>query len=95
MQMIVEKIKQQMEDRTTDIYSFIRTMLKSMLHGARKMQSEILDALSGDLRLDESSAYLLSIYPFIHEVQNAFEKLREWYYLLLTTGESRKNKIFL
>lgn len=75
---VIEAIRKQMEDGTILRFNFVRTMLKSMLHGARKMESHILDALTQDLKLDQSSAYLLSIYPFVNDAQAAFEKLRSW-----------------
>ena len=73
-----EKVRSNIGDRTTHLYSFLMTSLKAMKRGVSVLEDQFLKAMSEELKVDESEAYRMALFPFNLEVNNAFKSLFQW-----------------
>ena len=58
--------------------SFLLMMLRSLRVGGLEMESKLIETLSQELKIDESSAYRISLLPFFQELNTAFNSLKKW-----------------
>lgn len=75
---IFKDIAKNLEAGTTRGFAFVTMMLKSMLLGAKKLETQFLTAMHDDIRSDEALSYLMALHPFKQELGLAIEKLRKW-----------------
>src|SRR3990167_6720942 len=53
--------------------SFLLMMLRSLRVGAKELETKIIEVIAQELKVDESSAYRVSLLPFFQELNTAFE----------------------
>jgi len=70
--------KNNYETFKTHRMDFKKTMLTSLLRGIKKHESEIADALCGDLSLNANDSYLTNIFPVTSEIQECIDNIEKW-----------------
>lgn len=74
----VQELRRNFADGTTLDINFRRTALKNVIRGCDEMEAEITKAIYGDLRTDDTYAYMTNIMMLKNEAKDCLSHLNEW-----------------